>query len=386
MSYYFLQDPTQFKVVKISGVPPEHLVPWGLKHDGGVVLANRDVPPPPHGSKYSQYDKNKNIRRRVRFESYLSALVLLDPSPVMPAIRRLNASIGDYLEERQMRALNVAYSSENLRTKFEALGGEIKDWLYNDELGRLGRATDAPPNEDVLIKALIAADHGSLQQIMNVHATVIGKIIPSLGYRDVHEQNIDSSNKARLKPAELFDADKRGRRRRNNIDKTDYTTVGIQHASDIERSKKRNDPELATLLEPHPRAIGEFKRDGQKVIGATSPSSINESPFAASYSGSTTELLRLALLFGNFDKEGMKQYTLAVAAFLIGGGHHTFHEVMSIARLANMPYRDGEYDAVLPDSFKRTAWYDQMIEGFCDVLFSEYWPEVSLNFQQSSRI
>lgn len=379
MSYLFLQDVALTKVVKIKGPPPPSVGPWGLARDGKIVFADKGVPPPRPGSEYSQYDKNKNIRRRVRFESYLAALVLLDPSPVMPAIRKLNSAIGDYLEERQMRVLR-GMDSEGLEAKFAGLGSEIKGWLYNDELGRLGCLSEAPADEDILIRALIAADHGTLQQVMNVHATVIGKMVPLLGYRDADQRAMDLGNKARLKPASLFEPDKRGRRRRDKIDKSPYTTVGIQHRSDLKRAHARADPELATLLEPHPRAVGEFERDGVKQLRDDAPRAIDEQPFAASYSGSTTELVRLALLFGHFDEEAMRQYLLAVAAFLIGGGHHSFHEVMSIARLAGVRYADGAYDAMLPMSFKQTAWYEQLMEGFGDVLFSEYWPEVSLNF------
>ncbi|MBO9738763.1 hypothetical protein J7432_06915 [Xanthomonas axonopodis pv. begoniae] len=379
MSYLFLQDAAQTNVVRAKGAPTHGMVPWGLTHDGRIVFAEKGVPAPHPGSKYSQYDKNKNIRRRVRFESYLAALVLLDPSPVMPAIRRLNSAIGDYLEERQMRVLR-GMDSDGVDTKLAGLGAEIKTWLYNDELGRLGRHSEAPAEEDILIRALVAADHGSLQQMMNVHATVIGKIVPLLGYRDDRQRDIDLGNKARLKPASLFDSNRRGRRKRDKIDNRPYTTVGIQHRSDLARAHARTDPELATLLEPHPRAVGEFERDGVKNLPDDAPRRIDEQPFAASYSGSTTELIRLALLFGSFDKEAMRQYLLAVAAFLIGGGHHSFHEVMSIARLADVKYVDGAYDAMLPKSFKQTAWYEQLLEGFGDVLFSEYWPEVSLNF------
>jgi|GEM_PF-6850464 len=379
MSYLFLQDVESQKVVKIKGAPPLDVSPWGLTHDGTIVFANKGAKPPRPGSEYSQYDKNKNIRRRVRFESYLAALVLLDSSPVMPAIRKLNSAIGDYLEERQMRALRSG-DPDGLGATFVKLGPEIKSWLYNDELGRLGRPSEAPADEDVLIRALIAADHGTLQQVMNVHATVIGKMVPMLGYRDAEERDRDLSNKGRLKPASLFDPDNRGRRRRDKIDKDPYKSVGIQHSSDIKRAQVRHDPELATLLEPHPRAVGEFERDGSKGVKGDAPNSIGEQPFAASYSGSTTELIRLALLFGNFDKEAMRQYLLAIAAFLIGGGHHSFHEVMAIARLAGVRYIDGAYDAMLPKSFKQTAWYEQLMEGFGDVLFSEYWPEVALNF------
>ena len=81
--------------------------------------------------------------------------------------------------------------------------------------------------------------------------------------------------------------------------------------------------------------------------------------FGAGPSGSTGTLLQAGKLFGNLDGELLQQYVLAIVAYLVGGGMHSYHEVMVIARMAGCPYKDGAYVPSLPGNFLRSADYEE---------------------------
>ena len=77
--------------------------------------------------------------------------------------------------------------------------------------------------------------------------------------------------------------------------------------------------------------------------------------FVAGPSGSTVEQMQIARTFAQLDGESLKQFTLAVAATMIAGGHHCYHEVMVAAHAAGCPYTPGKYLNSLPTSFLGTA-------------------------------
>jgi hypothetical protein len=90
--------------------------------------------------------------------------------------------------------------------------------------------------------------------------------------------------------------------------------------------------------------------------------------FGAGPSGSTGTLLQAGKLFGNLDGELLQQYVLAIIAYLVGGGMHSYHEVMVIARMAGCPYKDGAYVPSLPENFLRSADYKEWQADFFDIV------------------
>jgi hypothetical protein len=81
--------------------------------------------------------------------------------------------------------------------------------------------------------------------------------------------------------------------------------------------------------------------------------------FGAGPSGSTGTLLQAGKLFGNLDGDLLRQYVWAIVGYLVGGGMHSYHEVMVIARMVGCPYKDGAYVPSLPDSFLRSQEYEE---------------------------
>jgi hypothetical protein len=91
--------------------------------------------------------------------------------------------------------------------------------------------------------------------------------------------------------------------------------------------------------------------------------------FGAGPSGSTGTLLQAAALFGAITAgEHLKQYVLAIFVYLVGGGMHTGHEVLTIAKLAGCPYVEGRYVEVLPGSFTRSQDYALWRDEYFDVV------------------
>lgn len=90
--------------------------------------------------------------------------------------------------------------------------------------------------------------------------------------------------------------------------------------------------------------------------------------FGAGPSGSTGTLLQAARLFGNLDGELLRQYVLAIVGYLVGGGMHSYHEVMCIARLVGCPYADGAYLPSLPAMFTRSSEFERWRDEYYDIV------------------
>lgn len=93
--------------------------------------------------------------------------------------------------------------------------------------------------------------------------------------------------------------------------------------------------------------------------------------FAGAISGTTGTLLQAAHAFGNIketDTEHLKQYTLAIVAYLVGGGMHSYHECMEIARRIGVPYTLGTYANSMPATVVGTEWYRNWRAWFYDIV------------------
>jgi len=107
----------------------------------------------------------------------------------------------------------------------------------------------------------------------------------------------------------------------------------------------------------------------------------------AGRSGTTGELLKTYRVFGGIDSgEPFKQYLLAIVVYLVGGGHHTCHEIFSVANLlvgCNGPsgngakasiasivrdaYVPGKYLKHLPASYITTGHFEALREKYYDI-------------------
>lgn len=91
--------------------------------------------------------------------------------------------------------------------------------------------------------------------------------------------------------------------------------------------------------------------------------------FGAGISGSTGTLLAAAAAFGNLTRhERMKQYTLAIVGYLVGGGMHTYHETMAVATKADVAYTPGAYETSMPDTFKQSDLFKRWRHDYYDIV------------------
>ena len=353
MAYLRLTDRDRGEVILVQGRPDDDMVRWGLAHGSRTVFAARGTPPPEPGSSFSPLDSNLNVRRRVEFESALAAYVLMDTSCVMPAVNQLTERLIGYLDERKAD---------------ESVGMALKGTLYNVHFGRVGLPEQAPDSGgQILREAITTMRQGSLQQILNIHQAFSYCVTAKLGFGTEELTAVAAHWGNRLRPNAFFSGS-RGRAYRR-ADRSEGDAVPVVGYS------APTDRRVASFVEVHPRAVELFRSEAPdaEAVMRTYHGTGTASPFVAGISGSTADLMKMLKTFcPNASGEMLKQYALACVGYLTGGGHHTFEEVMRVAEMAGVDYLGGQYEAVLPETFRRSAWFDLLLEDYADILYSEY--------------
>jgi hypothetical protein len=65
----------------------------------------------------------------------------------------------------------------------------------------------------------------------------------------------------------------------------------------------------------------------------------------------------------------LKEYTLAIIGYLVGGGMHSYHESMVIAQKAGVPYNPGAFKDSLPASFSSSGDFKAWGVQYYDVVY-----------------
>ena len=86
-------------------------------------------------------------------------------------------------------------------------------------------------------------------------------------------------------------------------------------------------------------------------------------PLAGGVSGTTTDLMEVATIFGVSD---LHLYALGVLGHLGSAGAHSFHEIAKAASFAGVPYRDGDYASFIPPAYLPTI--AGLLREYADVL------------------
>jgi len=271
----------------------------------------------------------------------------------------------------------VDYASQNTKLAGEA----IQARCYGDTAsGRLGTSRDKPAKSDDAWDAALQTLRGTdIPKILGIHACLANFLSRSLPL-STSQQRVydDTANKVAPKSGYLYkwfnDDAHRGRSKREGAKAT--TAIGV------------NAPGYVTTEgtgESRKRGIDEWARvEGSDFIRGIDMRNIS---FGAGRSGTTGELLKTYRTFAGLDTgEDFKQYLLAIVIYLVTGGHHSCHEIFSVANLLTGPdgpqakgvshsaselargaYVPGKYLKHLPDSYLTSIHFGVLKEMYYDI-------------------
>lgn len=310
------------------------------------------------------YDQAASQTRRREFETELAKDAGAHPECVKAAVDRVSAGIRAFVDNNADEA-----------------GKAVKARCYNDTgSGRMGTLSEASAisNSVAWARACTVMDGAEIPKILGIHNCMANfytrtNALPS-GQKTVY----DSTN-VRVTPAQghlykwFVDDASRGRQRSAGAVATaapGITTPG---------------PAVNVGDEVRKRGVDEWARvEGSNFVKGVD---LRNLVFGAGRSGTTGELLKAYRTFGGMDEgEEFKQYLLAIVIYLVGGGHHTCHEIFSVANLlvgsngprGNRPlasvstlvreaYVPGKYMKHLPESYTHTTHWEALKEKYYDI-------------------
>lgn len=290
----------------------------------------------------------KDINRRF-FESKLAEFTI-ENHQLLSAVEQVSSNILSLIDNE----INFSAILDEIDSN-----PKIKHDLYAYTMfGRLTVSKDEAI--DVLNDIIdILHQHDNLLQIMHIHALFVYRIFPVL------------KNKAEdvISLSQFFSSQLQKNIATTNEDKIINTIAGLTsktHSYIVDRGRIKKDGDgksydrIGYILPPFfknkmtktdPHIPGEtlFTKDpNSNYCGLQS---MGEVAFVAGTSGHSLSFIQGVFLYGGLNKEQMKEYALAVFAYLAGGGNHSFHEVMSVMHLcAGLQYKTGEYTPSLPQS------------------------------------
>ena len=347
----------------------ESYVPWAVTKDGRVIFARtgehagfRAGGDKKSGPDLAPYDTAVSQKRRRLCESALGVIVLDWPHFTKDAVKKVSAGVGFYLK-RQLFETNGAIKQK----LFDDLG----HYFYTDNKTGFGRISTAKKSTvgvqgvwDGIINAL---GNGPIEQQLSIHDGVGRKMLAGT---DSEKGEYDVW--ARVVREKWFDdKDIRGR-----VD-SPAKKAGLVKATNAPGIAPGPVRSIGQVTQARTRGVDEFTRDLTRQHHVKADAYYDDVDarnllFGAGISGTTGTLLQAARAFGQIASgELLKQYTLAIVAYLIGGGMHSYHETMEIASRVGVPYNPGGFLPSLPNSFFyspqfagwRDAYYDIVVLG-----------------------
>ena len=338
--------------------------PWAINGIGQVIyidckddlLAARTPVPSP----LLPYSKPISMDRRRKCQSLLAHLALTQRSYTSGAVTKVSLGVLDYI-------LQCLKTNKSIRKEIEFC---MDRYMYSKAgFGRLGQPEDKPKGDGELYRrCLTALTQGELPTILAIHDFMGRVVFKNLGGSVGQKAVFDQTGNA-VRPAYVFGGPKdpstkieelRGRTARPG-NPPPSTAPGL--LSEEEVQGKGIKP-----YQERERGSDKWMPTTEKVPQSTIDIQQRNLIFGAGPSGSTGTLLQAGKLFGNLDGELLQQYVLAIVAYLVGGGMHSYHEVMVIARMAGCPYKDGAYVPSLPENFLRSADYKEWQADFFDIV------------------
>jgi hypothetical protein len=400
VKYLFRDDKTGFRQMDGEPLGEKRMPfrPWALTPDGRVVYAEWkqqgsglqgifELALGRHqgGVPLRSYDKQVSQMRRREFETELARDAGSHSGCFRPAVDLVTTNLIAYVDERQPARVNAA-------------GGVIKTRCYNDTgSGRLGNATTGRslPATDAWQTARDTLAGNDIPKILGVQVALANTLTKTLGFDGNREQIFrDTANKVAPSQGSLYSwfdltpredpQEERERALRDGVRRGRQKSAGAQPTS----APGLTSPGVVTTgdgAEERKRGIDEWTRvEGSGFVKGID---MRNMVFGAGRSGTTGDLLKTYRTFGMVDDgESLKQYLLAIVVYLVTGGHHTCHEIFSVANLlvgSNGPqggraaasvstlvkdaYVPGKYIKHLPDSYISTGHFEALREKYYDI-------------------
>jgi len=368
------------------------LRPWALTANGDVVYADwkqqgsglqgvfdRALGGMQRRTALHVYDKAMSQQRRRLFETELARDAGNHPECYRDAVNLVSQNLIDYVEQH-----------EHAGSKGYAEAGQvIKQRCFNDTgSGRLGTADrgQAIAPENAWQEALqTLRNRDDIPKVIGIQVALANVLTRKLKLDDTRQAIYDGTA-ARVAPSQghlyawfdpkdrAVDGQRRGRQSAGGAQVT--STPGISKPGVVTRGDG---------AEERKRGIDEWKRvEGSDFVKGIDMRNL---VFGAGRSGTTGELLKTYRTFGrNDDGESFKQYLLEIVVYLVGGGHHTCHEIFSVANLligsngprggraagsistlAREAYVPGKYVKHLPESYLKTEHFGRLKEKYYDI-------------------
>jgi hypothetical protein len=401
--YLVLVSVNPITITEVSGIPHDGFKVWGRRGDE-LVFSSKDKPLPAPGSPHSidTLDSNGNLIRRTRFESELAAVLLKESDLYMNQVLLTSARIVEWLNARVAESA-IVRSRQSPKMKVDGdsssedddddladdiIAGKVANYLYprpgggDRYLGMIGKVAPRTRTErlEAAIQALGSHDvyvHLNFHRMFIEHiiddATVAqtrtdaGKLDadPHVSTYQVFRNSIQPAAKyAMVVPPPRVP-------RGGVAQPTKSLGITAGGADDLPKMKK------------HTRAIDKVARPS--TVGPAHSFEQNADkhrmPFVAGPSASAANLFICARTMGQLQNDEMAAYALAAVVFLVGGGMHSFHEVMKSGKIsktsgpsgaprnerAGLAYVSGDYASVLPDALKRRRSYKDLILRYADL-------------------
>lgn len=355
---FLMQDDALGTRAVFKGVP-HTAFPWAVTASGQPVYIDcekdllalrRPVPTP-----LRPYTPAISMERRRRCQTALGEIALNQRAVTQAALAKVSLGAIEYVQQclREGKLIKDEVSTCVAKYMYSKAG-----------FGRLGQPEDCPKDPQALFDTCLRTlASGSLPAVLATH-DFMGRVIFAKLKGTEGQQAVFNNVGAKVRPASVFGGkgdtpekieQLRGRTARPGTT-APTTAPGLMPATT---------PGSTQLRE---RGADKWMPTTEKAPQATIDIQQRNLIFGAGPSGSTGTLLQAAMLFGNLDDQLLRQYVLAVVGYLVGGGMHSYHEVMVIARMAGCPYKDGAYVPSLPDSLLRTPAFTAWRNEFWDIV------------------
>lgn len=345
-------------------------VPYALTAAGDVVYA-------PYGA-HTGWNANTGLRR-YNSDASKERRHLADSALGMHALNpRFTRTAVNRVADGVRVALRRPYSQDSAGT-MALVFDEIGRYFYNNTRHNFGRLEDVPlstkTHREVWDGINTALRTGRIDQKMAIIDTVGTKLIRTLAdniqadYAAV--ANIEDRRGLgrlpngrrpagdKIREAWMNDDEKRGR--------VHHDVAAVTNGG----TAPQNAQIPATVI-ARKRGADMFSRDANRTSSPGgdryfSQLDLRNLTFGASLSGTTGTLLQAGVAFGGLNGEDLKQFLFAIVGYLVGGGMHTFHESLEVARRLGIPYQPGKYEQSLPLTFVGSREYRQWRERYYDV-------------------